>query len=318
MANQSLKPLKELSFTDQPVLVSVAMIAYNVDNYIVEGIESILAQKVNFRVELLIGEDCSTDNTRDIVLKYQEEYPTIIKVLPHPKNIGLTPNFVETINACTGVWVALCDGDDFWTDNLKLDKQVRFLTHHPHHAGAAHQSFKIYTIQNRQPVLFGARVELDYEFEDMLSHRKFHTSSFIFKRQIWTRYNGIPINISSNERALFPLVALDGPIWYTPDNMCVYRITGTGLTSRVDYTELKTDLMMIPWIQGISPNTRIAKFRAFLHQCVYNYGSKPVPLGPLLTHYLAFVYFSFGYFPNNFGDIRWGTVFFLRRFRQLF
>lgn len=318
MNSSSVKPLREHQFTDESVLVSVAMIAYNVEEYIVEGIDSILAQKVNFRVELVIGEDCSTDRTRAIVMDYARQYPKIIRVLQHPHNLGLTPNCVATINACQGAWVALCDGDDYWITDEKLSHQLEFLNSHPAYSGAAHQSHKIYMQQARPAVPFGENVERDYYFGDMLSHRKFHTSSLVFRRDIWTKYGGIPKDISSNERAIYPMVALEGPIHYASQSMCVYRITGTGLTSRVDYKELKTDLKMIPWLQNIAPNLPVSRFRAFLHQCVYNYGPKPVPLAPLLEHYAAFVFFSFSYFPGNLGDLKWGTVFFYRRIKQLF
>ena len=109
------------------ILVSVCMITYNHDNYIKEAIEGVLMQKINFPIELIIGEDCSTDNTRKIVLEYADKYPNIIRPLLPEKNLGMTINFIKTMQEATGKYIALCEGDDYWTDPYKLQKQVDFL-----------------------------------------------------------------------------------------------------------------------------------------------------------------------------------------------
>jgi glycosyltransferase involved in cell wall biosynthesis len=103
------------------------MITYNHEKYIAEAIEGVLMQKTDFPIELIIGEDCSTDNTRDICLEYQRKYPDIIKLLLPEKNQGMMQNAFNTLKACTGKYIASCEGDDYWTDPYKLQKQVDFL-----------------------------------------------------------------------------------------------------------------------------------------------------------------------------------------------
>lgn len=103
------------------------MLTYNQENFIAQAIESVLMQQTDFRFELVIGEDCSTDKTRDIVKRYAKKYPQLIKLILHSKNVGLISNYVETYTQCTGKYVAICDGDDYWIDPLKLQKQVNFL-----------------------------------------------------------------------------------------------------------------------------------------------------------------------------------------------
>lgn len=314
MVNESLNELKSTSFReDLPPLVSVVMIAYNVAKYLPEAIESVLSQRINFKIELIIGEDCSTDNTREIALRYQEKYPQIVRVLLHEKNLGLTPNCVATHNACKGKYIALLDGDDYWTNPDKLQLQVDFLEKHNEYVGCAHQSLKIYDDHSAEPTFFGDIENRDYTLNDTITHRKFHTSSFVYRKWIWDKTGGIPLQISSNERAIYPMVAVFGKIRYLKESMCIYRFSGFGLSSRVDYKELETDFAMLPWLKSISAEFPVLKFKSFLHLCVYTYGTKKIKIIPLLKHYFLFSILSFSYFPKNLPDIKWGTIFFFRK-----
>jgi len=109
------------------IIVSIFMLTYNQEEFIAQAIEGVLAQNTDFKYQLVIGEDCSTDGTPEICLNYAEKYPDKIKLLLNDKNIGLIANYVKTYKACTGKYVAICDGDDYWIDPLKLQKQVGFL-----------------------------------------------------------------------------------------------------------------------------------------------------------------------------------------------
>ncbi len=114
------------------ITVSIFILTYNQEQFIAQTIESILMQKTNFTYQLVIGEDCSTDMTRIICEKYVIQYPQKIKLLPPlEKNIGLIANYIRTIAACNGKYIAICDGDDYWIDELKLQKQVDYLESHP-------------------------------------------------------------------------------------------------------------------------------------------------------------------------------------------
>ena len=107
------------------------MLTYNQEKFIAQTIESILMQQTNFAFQLVIGEDASLDSTLAICQKYENEYPGKVKVLSAEKNMGLIANFMRTLKECTGTYIAICDGDDYWTDPLKLQKQVDFLEQHP-------------------------------------------------------------------------------------------------------------------------------------------------------------------------------------------
>lgn len=112
-------------------LISVSMITYNHEDFIARAIEGVLLQEVDVPIELVIGEDCSTDATRDAVLTYQKKYPDIIRVIISEMNVGAIENDKRTNMACRGKYVAFCEGDDYWTDPYKLQKQVDFLEANP-------------------------------------------------------------------------------------------------------------------------------------------------------------------------------------------
>jgi len=117
------------------ITVSIFLLTYNQEQFIAQTINSILMQKANFNFQIVIGEDCSTDGTRSICKTFAEKYSNKIKLLPAlEKNIGLIANYMRTIKACEGKYIAICDGDDYWIDENKLQKQVSFLEDNPNYS----------------------------------------------------------------------------------------------------------------------------------------------------------------------------------------
>lgn len=109
--------------------VSVIMITYQHEAFITEAIEGVLMQEVDFPVELIIADDCSPDRTAEIVIRYRDTHPKghWIQYTRHTKNKGMTPNFSWALKVAKGQFIAFCEGDDYWTDPYKLQKQVDFL-----------------------------------------------------------------------------------------------------------------------------------------------------------------------------------------------
>jgi glycosyltransferase involved in cell wall biosynthesis len=124
--------------------VSVLMIAYNVEPYIAQALDSALMQDVDFDYEIVVGEDCSTDGTRAIVQDYARRHPDRIRLLTRERNLGMNRNFVETLRAVRGEFVALLDGDDYWTSPTKLRRQVDFLESNPGFSICFHNAEVIY------------------------------------------------------------------------------------------------------------------------------------------------------------------------------
>jgi glycosyltransferase involved in cell wall biosynthesis len=113
------------------ILVSINCITYNQEKYISKAIDSFLMQKTKFRFEILIGEDASTDNTGAIVNEYEVKYPDMIRVVTDKKNVGAVVNESRLIEKSKGKYIALCEGDDYWTDENKLQKQVDYMENNP-------------------------------------------------------------------------------------------------------------------------------------------------------------------------------------------
>lgn len=127
-SSQEIKPC--LSVIDkQEVIVSIIMITYGHEKYIKQAIEGVFKQECDFEIELIIANDCSPDNTDVVVNKYLKEHPkaSIVKYFKHENNIGMMPNFMWALSQAKGKYIAICEGDDYWTDCLKLQKQVGFL-----------------------------------------------------------------------------------------------------------------------------------------------------------------------------------------------
>ena len=111
--------------------LSVGIITYNQQDTIAQTLDSILCQKGDFELEVVIGEDCSTDNTWAICKEYAERYPEQVVLLENTHNLGIMANFARVMKACTGEYVGICAGDDYWCDEYKLQKQLDYLTAHP-------------------------------------------------------------------------------------------------------------------------------------------------------------------------------------------
>ena len=114
-------------YSKEQVRVSIIVPTYNHEKYIAQTIESILKQKTSYGYEILIGDDCSTDNTRRIIDEYKEQYPDIIRVFYHKKNVGATKNGYTLFKHSKGEYLAFCDGDDYWDDEYRLQRDIEFL-----------------------------------------------------------------------------------------------------------------------------------------------------------------------------------------------
>jgi glycosyltransferase involved in cell wall biosynthesis/SAM-dependent methyltransferase len=122
--------LPDVEFLGKPTMVSILCVTYNQSAFIIQTLSSFLEQKTNFRFEIVIGDDCSTDGTLDILRSWANRYPDVIKLLSGEPNVGPHLNWKRTYEACLGRYIAMCDGDDRWTDPLKLQKQFDYMESH--------------------------------------------------------------------------------------------------------------------------------------------------------------------------------------------
>jgi glycosyltransferase involved in cell wall biosynthesis len=151
--------------------VSVSLLAYNHGSFIAQALDSILSQQVNFDYEIVIGEDCSQDNTREIVLSYQKNNPDKIRIFLSKKPLNDRKsgrlNLVRNLKACRGEYVALLDGDDYWSSPFKLQKQVDFLDSHPKYAICFHDAIRMYENGSQQSWLYPGGKKEVYSLADL-------------------------------------------------------------------------------------------------------------------------------------------------------
>jgi glycosyltransferase involved in cell wall biosynthesis len=205
-------------------MVSVVMITYGHDQFISQAIEGVLMQKCDFDIELIIANDCSPDNTDLVVKKIIEEHPNRnwIKYVKHKTNLGMLPNFIWALEQTKGKYIALCEGDDYWTDPLKLQKQVDFLEVNPDFVMTTHRVDEL-----KDNVILSADwrwnlKKTNYILQDYLYQLFFHTSSVVYRNMQLPRY----INnkeILQGDIAVFSYILSFGRMHYFEDIMSVYR-----------------------------------------------------------------------------------------------
>ncbi len=120
------------------VMVDIVMETYNHENYLRQALDSIFAQQTQFSYKVIVGEDCSKDHTKDILLEYFDKYPGKMELILWKKNVGTLENDYEIMGRCRAKYVATLEGDDYWTDKLKLEKQVSFLEEHSEYIAVCH------------------------------------------------------------------------------------------------------------------------------------------------------------------------------------
>lgn len=213
------------------IKVSVILTTYNHEKYIEQAIQSVLNQKTDFRYELLIGEDHSTDKTKDIVLKYQSLYPEIIRVMVRSKNIGALRNEADLRNKCKGKYIAVLEGDDYWNYNNKLSKQVDILEKHPEYIGVAHNVKVIGEDGKSLPIAlqgFYYKKQHVYTKANALRFEMIgHFSGWMY-RNIWGELPQKEINMIKKcevnaDLKLSIVLGLKGDVLYLEDEWSVYR-----------------------------------------------------------------------------------------------
>jgi glycosyltransferase involved in cell wall biosynthesis len=219
--------------SQQPV-ISVFMLAYNHEPYIAQAIQSILDQKTDLEYELVIGEDCSTDNTRAVINGFKEKYPEKIKVIENTTNVGMHENFLRTLFSCRGKYLCLCEGDDYWVNPDKLNLQYQFLESNPDYVLVCgnHKKF----IQNSNQFDKGNPPSVkdhDIAFEKLIRFNCITTATIMF-RNVLTREDFTPdfFSIISCDWYMYMKLLNHGKIRYLSDTFAVYRINEGSINGR--------------------------------------------------------------------------------------
>lgn len=219
---------------EKEIMVTVYCLAYNHEKYIRDCLDGFVNQKVNFRFEVIVHDDASTDNTVQIIQEYAEKYPEIIKPILQKENqyskganIGqefLYPNF-------RGKYIAICEGDDYWCDNSKLQKQVDFLEENEDYVACVHPTRVDNYMDGTSFELRAFDKDCTVNVVDVLSKHTpiFHTTSIFYRRKV---YEDVPEMCNNNEMwwdySKLVMLALYGKIFYINEVMSVYRTLTEG------------------------------------------------------------------------------------------
>lgn len=238
----------QMSNDKSNILVSIVCITYNHEPYLRQALEGFLMQETDFPVEIILAEDCSTDGTRSICEEYAEKYPDTINYIWSGNNVGAVENEARAIRAAKGKYIALCEGDDYWTDPLKLQKQVDFMEAHPGYSVTFHR-YKIHyedtdtwENDNAEKLFMGSDIEgLDITMEQSLNVWLTQYLTAVFRRDCydftwadkyqWYRDSHMFYHLMTCGKAY--LFAFEGG---------VYRKTGNGIYTNMDqyHTQLRT------------------------------------------------------------------------------
>lgn len=217
-------------------LVTVCIFAFNHEKYITQAIESVLSQETNFEFEVLVGEDGSTDRTMDILLRFQKLNSKKLQILEQDQSkkiyINGIPtgrwNFINTLSCARGKYISLLDGDDYWTDTFKLQKQVDFLESNPEYSASFHR-VKVKDEFNNVTSLSEDFAKETFDLYDMTESVLINTCSFIMRKKVIESETFLSLLDHSRDYLVFLTAAQIGKIKFFHEVMGVYRIHAGGV-----------------------------------------------------------------------------------------
>ena len=213
--------------------VSACIITYNQENFINDCIEGALNQIVDFDYEIIIGDDCSTDKTSEICKNYAQNYPNIIKYYRRDQNLGLSGNWIATLKNCSGNYVALCEGDDYWTNPNKLQLQVDDICNDDSCMFSFHDSVTMNAVDHTSENRVGnKKIDTKPDFSSVIKQNNIRTETIVFKNII--NWDELPIwfhNTLKIDFAIILLLLKNGYAKFFSKSMSVYRIHNNSLWS---------------------------------------------------------------------------------------
>jgi glycosyltransferase involved in cell wall biosynthesis len=212
--------------------VSVCVITFNHERFIAEAIESALVQKTSFDYEIVVGDDASTDDTSRILARLAERHAPRLRVLRRQVNLGINRNLAATLRECRGQYIALLEGDDYWTDDEKLQRQFEFLEAHADHAIVFHPvGVRGDSALRRLPA---GRIPSRTKLEDLLTRGSFiPTASVMFRNRVAAGFPPCFFDLQIGDLPLNVMNARFGDIGMIDRIMAVYRIHSGGAFSSI-------------------------------------------------------------------------------------
>ena len=228
----------------QTPLVSICCLTYNHEKFIKKCLDGFIIQKTNFPVEVLIHDDASKDITAAIIKEYENKYPELILPIYQKENQyskGVKVNTLFNFSRARGKYIALCEGDDYWTDPYKPQKQVDFLEANPDYVLCSHNGTILDEIGtgNASLKLIDSDTEFDFDTKDLLIKNRAATLTVMFRSWLSQKLPDWYSSFSGGDRSLYLIASKHGKLRHLEFNGAVYRIHHGGITSQRKVRSLK-------------------------------------------------------------------------------
>lgn len=263
-------------------LISICCITFNHELYVAQALDSFLLQESSFPYEIVISDDCSTDRTLEILKQYKERYPDLIRLHTNTTNIGMMPNFLKALMACKGEYIAICEGDDYWTNPFKLQKQVDFLEANQDFSVCFHRVEELRNVKDfvKDTLVQNSESERVFTKSDILKGNFIHTPSVVFRNH----FDELPEWVLQMQVGDYPLHIYNasfGKIKYFPDVMAVYRLHNSSSWSSLhDFIRQRIWMILLcniiskanllPEDNEILYDQLSSMFTMFRKECLYN------------------------------------------------
>lgn len=250
-------------------IVSVVLRTYDHVQFIAQAIESVLIQDAPFPFELVIGEDCSTDGTREIVAGYAERYPDVVRAVLPERNVGHGEIFKRALEATQGSFIAYLDGDDYWTSPAKLRRQVQFLEASPECPSCFHDVSLVYGERGTPSGAINPGLAEDrFSLEEILWDCFVPAPSVMFRRSVADRLPEWAFDVVWIDWLIHICAAAMGPVGYIPATLGAYRVHRGGMFSALDrISQLEEDFPFYERLRSELPEhgERIDRCVAYRH-----------------------------------------------------
>ena len=198
------------------------MVTYNHARYVAKAIESALMQRTRFPIEIVIGEDGSTDGTGAIVESYQRAHPDRVRARVRERNVGVHRNALETLAACRGEFIAILEGDDYWTSPDKLQRQVDLLDAHPEASLSFHQALVVDEEGNGSRIVPDPR-DGPFDLAALFRRNFVPTPSMVYRRAAFEGFPPWYPEIGAADWLLLILLGRRGTFAFIPEALCAHR-----------------------------------------------------------------------------------------------
>ena len=205
------------------VLLSVCIRTHNQERFIREALDSVLCQKTTFAFEVIVSDDASSDGTVAILQEYAGRYPSVVRLLLSETNLGGPNNLKRVIEASQAKYITCLDGDDFYTDAYKLQKQVDFLEAHPEYAACFHNTWMVDTLGNKQGLFNKPDFHAIHDAREFIRERWFVPIHSAVLRREFVEFPDWYDKVMNDDYVVHLSVAKHGAYYYMPDVMVAYR-----------------------------------------------------------------------------------------------